>query len=321
VTEPAQATVYVPTLEGGDRLAACLDSLLAQTVPPQIVVADNGPGEGCTKLLEEHFPSVVRVGDGSNPGFGPSLNRAIRTTGEGPIILLNDDAVAEPGFVEQLLARAGEAEMVAAVLVRESDPSTIDSAGVTVDQTLMAFDFLRGQSTAALAAATATGLSPVGPTGGAGLYSRAAFNQAGGFDERIFLYYEDVDLALRISASGGRCVLAGSARATHAYSGTLGADSPRKFARTGWSRGYLMGRYGITSDPRAAIAATAREGVICAGQLVRHRTLAGLTGRLKGWKEGRALPRRELPQAAVTRLSAAEALSRRRQEHRAMRPA
>lgn len=309
------ATVYVPTLKGGDRLLACLASLEAQTVRPRIVVADNGAGEGCRAVVESRFPEVTRVGNGRNLGFGTALNRAIATAGEGPIILLNDDAVAEPGFVESLLDCSPEAEMVAAVLVQEKDPRTIDSAGIIVDQTLMAFDYLRGESTEAIP----PGRSPTGPTGGAGLYSRAAFEEVGGFDERIFLYYEDVDLALRITASGGRCLLAGDARATHAYSDTLGAESPEKFARTGWSRGYLMRRYGIAGKAGTAKGAIVREGAICAGQFIRHRTTAGLVGRLRGWRHGGGLPVRSLPPAAVTRMSAKEALHKRRAEHQALR--
>ena len=213
------ATVYIPTLTGGEKLERCLASLQRQTVTPAIVVADNGEGEGSAAMLAERFPAVTRVAFGRNLGFGNALNRAIREVGEGAIVLLNDDATAEPRMVEELLAGAAEAEMVAAVLLGERDPSRIDSAGVLVDQTLMAFDYLCGEPVERLAGAGA----PLGPTGGAALYARDAFEAVGGFDERIFLYYEDVDLALRLRAEGARCALAPAALAVHGYSLTLGA--------------------------------------------------------------------------------------------------
>lgn len=310
MTEPTP-TIYIPTLNGGENLKRCLASLERQTVPAHVVVADNGEGEGCTSLLNEHFPEVTRIGFGRNLGFGGALNRAIREAGEGPIVLLNDDTVSEPRLIERLVAASGRAEMVAAVLLSERDPTKIDSAGVSVDQTLMAFDYLCGAPVDALEGA----LDPLGPTGGAALYDRAAFNAVGGFDERIFLYYEDVDLALRLRANSARCVLARQARAVHGYSLTLGARSGRKYAMTGWSRGYLLRRYGVMSAPSPALQALAREAAVCAGQLLRDRTLAGARGRLKGWHSAKGLSPRELPQAAVSRLSLRQALALRSSGH------
>ena len=310
MTEPAP-TIYIPTLNGGENLRRCLASLERQTVPAHVVVADNGDGEGCAALLSEHFPAVTRVGFGRNLGFGGALNRAIDEAGEGPIVLLNDDTVAEPQLIEKLLADSSRAELVAAVLLSERDPTKIDSAGVTVDQTLMAFDYLCGAPVGALDGAP----DPLGPTGGAALYDREAFNAVGGFDERIFLYYEDVDLALRLRAKGARCVLSPQARAVHGYSLTLGARSGRKYAMTGWSRGYLLRRYGVMSAPSPALQALGREAAICAGQLLRDRTLAGARGRLKGWHYAKGLPSRELPQTAVSRLSLRRALALRSGGH------
>lgn len=304
-------TVYIPTLNGGENLRRCLASLERQTSVPHVVVADNGQGEGSAPLLAERFPAVTRVGFGRNLGFGNALNRAIREAGEGPIVLLNDDAVAEPQLIEKLVADGARAELVAAVLLSERDTSRIDSAGVVVDQTLMAFDHLCGESISALEQAS----DPLGPTGGAALYDRDAFNAVGGFDERIFLYYEDVDLALRLCANGARCVLSPQARAIHGYSMTLGARSGRKYAMTGWSRGYLLRRYGITASPSLALQALGRESAVCAGQLIRDRTLAGARGRIAGWRGAKGLASRQLPESAVTPLSLRRALARRSSGH------
>jgi GT2 family glycosyltransferase len=304
-------TVYIPTLNGGENLRRCLASLEQQTVPAHVVVADNGEGEGCATLLSERFPKVTRIGFGRNLGFGNALNRAIAEAGEGPIVLLNDDAVAEPQLIERLVADSARAELVTAILLSERDPTRIDSAGVLVDQTLMAFDYLCGEPVSALEGAT----TPLGPTGGAALYDREAFDAVGGFDERIFLYYEDVDLALRLRANGARCVLSPHARAIHGYSMTLGARSGRKYAMTGWSRGYLMRRYGVTGVPSLAMQALGREAAICIGQLLRDRTLAGARGRIEGWHAASGLSPRQLPQGAITRLGLRRALALRSSGH------
>jgi GT2 family glycosyltransferase len=301
--------IYIPTFDGRERLARTLRSLEAQSRPADVVVADNGSSDGTAELLREEFPEVALLGLGENLGFGRALNRAVEEHPADPAILLNNDVEAEPRFVEALLDAAAEgAEMVAGVLVQEAAPGLIDSAGVVADRTLMGFDYLHGEPLEGVEKAP----DPLGPTGGAALYRLDAFRAAGGFDERIFLYYEDLDLALRLRAAGARCRLAPGARAVHAYSASLGAGSGDKYARTGWSRGYMLRRYGTMSSPRDAVRALAAEGAICAGQLLKDRTAKGIGGRLRGWRDGGGLERRPIDEGALLDVSLREALWMRR---------
>lgn len=278
--------VYIPNFNGAARLGGVLRGLGEQTRPVDVVLVDNGSGDGSVKLARRELPGVKVVELGENLGFGRAINRAVAAVPSDPVILLNNDAVPEPRFVEALLDGLGKGvDSVAGVLLQERSPELIDSAGVVADSTLMGFDYLHGEPAGAAASAAA----PLGPTGGAALYRRAAFETVGGFDERIFLYYEDLDLALRLAAHGGRCALAPEARVLHAYSASLGAASARKYAWTGWSRGYMLRRYGVMRSPRLAMRALACEGALCAGQLLKDRTAAGLKGRLRGWRDGAGL--------------------------------
>jgi GT2 family glycosyltransferase len=308
-TMASRPTIYIPNLDGRDRLAALLESLRGQTRTAEVVLVDNGSRDGSQELLRGEFPEVELIELGENLGFGPALNRAVAATDGDPVVLLNNDVVCDPRFLEALLEPvAAGAEMVAGVLLGERDPRLVDSAGVIADRTLMGFDYLHGERREEVAAAP----PPLGPTGGAALFSRAAFDAVGGFDERIFLYYEDLDLALRMRAAGARCELAPEAAAVHAYSQTLGAASGAKYARTGWSRGYMLRRYGVMSRPRDALRVLAAEGAICAGQILKDRTAKGLGGRLRGWRDGRGLaPRRASPDG-LSELSLGEALALRR---------
>ncbi len=301
--------VYIPNFNGAERIGRALGSLREQSRPVDVMVVDNGSSDGSLELLREEYPEVTVMALERNLGFGPALNRAIAEYGADPLILLNNDAVAGPRFVEALLDTAAEGvRSVAGVLLQERSPELIDSAGVVADSTLMGFDYLHGEPLAAAAAAP----DPLGPTGGAALYDRAAFEAVGGFDERIFLYYEDLDLALRLAAAGGRCRLAAGATAVHAYSASLGAGSGRKFAHTGWSRGYMLRRYGVMSRPRLALRALACEGALCAGQLLLDRTAQGIGGRLRGWRAGSGPPPRDVDGAPLLEISAREALALRR---------
>jgi N-acetylglucosaminyl-diphospho-decaprenol L-rhamnosyltransferase len=297
---------YIPHHRGAERLGRTLRSLAEGTRPLDVIVVDNGSSDGSIELVREEFPETTLLELGENLGFGRAINRAVAAHPGDPVILLNDDVECEPRFAEALLDAAAEgAECVAGVLTQEADPGLIDSAGVVADRTLMGFDYLHGEPLAAARAAP----DPLGPSGGAALYRLDAFRAAGGFDERIFLYYEDLDLALRLRAAGGRCRLAPEARALHAYSASAGAASGFKYSHTGWSRGYMLRRYGVTARPATALRALAAEAAICAGQIVKDRTAKGLSGRLRGWRDAAGLERRDSGDAPLLDISLRQALA------------
>jgi N-acetylglucosaminyl-diphospho-decaprenol L-rhamnosyltransferase len=307
-------TIYIPTLRAGERLAQTLTALESQDLRPEVVIADNSAEGAGGALARERFPWVRAVEFGENLGFGAALNRAVREEPGDPIVFLNDDVTAERTFVSGLVDALGpETEMVAAVLLSERDPGRIDSAGVIADRTLLGFDYLNGEQVEALEGAA----DPLGPTGGAALFRRAAFEAVGGFDERMFLYYEDLDLALRIRRDGGTCRLAPAARGIHAYSETMGARSGPKYEMTGWSRGYMLRTYGFGQEPALLARAICAEAAICAGQLASERTLRGLRGRLRGWHAARDVPRRSAPAEGPLDISLLQALSLRRRRHAA----
>lgn len=275
-------------------MAACLSALGSQTVPIEVVIADNGPGDGCREMLDCRFPEVKRIAfDGRNLGFGAALNRAVAAHGDGPLVFLNDDTVPEPDFIENLVAgwERGHFAMVAGVLLKATDPGQIDSAGIVCDRTLTAWDYLTGEPAASLGDA----IDPLGPTGGGALFDRDAFKEAGGFDERIFLYYEDLDLALRMRLAGRRCRLAPGARALHESSATLGRRAAAKYRQTGFSRGYLLRKYRILRHPSLALKTLVSDGSAILAQLILDRSLAGATGRIEGWRAGRDAIRLDMP--------------------------
>ena len=275
------------------------------------MIADNSEDGAGSRLARQRFPWVRAVEFGDNLGFGAALNRAVREVPGDPIVFLNDDVTAEPGFVTGLIeALDPEIEMVAAVLLTERDPGRIDSAGVVADRTLLGFDYLNGEPVGALERRRR-------PTR-AHRRSRAVparrLRAVGGFDERIFLYYEDLDLALRMRRAARSAGLR-QARGGSTLTRKRWAPTGRKYAMTGWSRGYMLRIYGFGRQPALLARAICVEAAICAGQLASERTLRGLRGRLRGWRAAKALPRRKPPEEGPLPISLREALSLRRRRH------
>ena len=276
-----KATVILPSMSAA-RAAQALESLAAQTVPHETIVVDNGSPGGEVAEASAAFEFTEAIRNDSNLGFSRAVNLGARAGTAPTLVIVNDDARYDPGFVERLVAAVEPARgvtMAAGVLRWAQDPKLIDTAGIEIDRTLLGLDYLNGEPLDILATDPP---DPFGPSGGAAAYDREAFAAMGGFDEAIFAYFEDLDLALRMRLAGMTCRLAPDARGTHHHSATLGAGTARKDYLMGFARGYLLRKWGVVSPQRAPGVAL-RELVICTGQAIRDRNAQGVRGRRQGW--------------------------------------
>jgi N-acetylglucosaminyl-diphospho-decaprenol L-rhamnosyltransferase len=280
---PLSATVIVPSRGPAARLRRLLDSLAAQTVEHETIVIDNGSGGGDVTALCEGYPTITPIRLERNAGFSAAVNLGAAQASGGALVLVNDDCVLDPGFVGEIVAAldpdAG-VTMAAGVLRDARRPDLIDTAGLRFDRTLLASDYLNGTRLADLRPGIP---APDGPSGAAAAFDRVSFATVGGFDEALFAYWEDTDLALRLIRAGSTCRLAPGAVGTHEHSATLGAGSAAKNRLTGFGRGYVLRKWGVLT-PRRLLPVLVREAGILAGQAIADRNLAGLRGRVAGWR-------------------------------------
>ncbi|MDX6581461.1 MAG: hypothetical protein QOI10_645 [Solirubrobacterales bacterium] len=276
------ASVVVPTLDA-KRVGALLASL--DGGDHQTIVIDNGsPGDEVAAVCAEHGAEVVR--SATNVGYSAAVNLGVERAEGEAIVLLNDDCVCDQGFVERISTRLDPAAgiaMAAGVMRDWADQTRIDSAGMELDSTLLVFDYLNGEPLSAL---ERVDRDPIGPSAAAAAFERAAFVDVGGFDERLFAYWEDVDLVLRLRREGYRCALAADAQGVHEHSATLRSGSARKNYLMGFGRGYVLRKWGVLTPRRVAPTILA-EVALCAGQLAFDRTAAGISGRLRGYRAAR----------------------------------
>lgn len=237
------ARVVIPTVNGRERLLRTLASLERQTVPSVVVVVDNASSDGTVAAVKDRFPHVRVLRNERNLGFGAAINAAALQLDGDVLVLLNNDVVCEPEFLAKITEPFTEPKvgMVAGVLLQATAPELVDSAGIELDGTLGSWDYLWNRPAAELARA----VEPVGPCGGAAAYRLPAFRELGGFDEALFAYWEDVDLALRFHEVGWRCVLAPDARAVHEHGQTVGAGSPAARRLEAFGRGYVLAKYRV----------------------------------------------------------------------------
>ena len=303
------ADVVIPTWNARDMLERCLLALRADPSPKRVIVVDNASADGTAELVGSAFPEVTLVSLAENAGFGRAVNAGVRAGDGEAIVLVNNDVLVEPGFVDAIVAplsRPGIA--MAAGLTTIAGSGLVDAVGIELDRGLAAYNRGRHGRVGRLAM----------PSGGAAAYRRSAWELAGGFDEALFAYGEDVDLGLRLRAAGWEAAEAADARGIHVGGATAGVDSPLQRELGGFARGFLLRRYRVLRS-RGAAQALLVDGLIVAWGLARHRTLVPLRARVRGWRAAGPGERRALPEGAVDpAIGVVEAVRRLR---RARRPA
>lgn len=289
--------VVVPIHGGWELTRRCLETLAAQTAAHRVLVVDNASPDDSVARIGATFPDVEVVPLGANRGYAAAVNAGLRAGDADVVVVLNNDVLLPPEFLARLVAPLADdpsAGSVTPVLLRP-DERTIDNVGLTADPTLAGFP--RHQGRPAAAAEQARPLL-LGPSGAAAAYRRAALERIGGYDERIFLYQEDLDAALRLRAAGFRAALASDARAVHLGSATSGRRSAFQRRHAGFARGYLLRRYGVLRG-RHGPRALATEALVAVGDLAISRDLAAARGRIAGWRAAAGSPRRALPHDAI----------------------
>lgn len=228
--------VITVTYSPGEHLASFLDSIPAATSRDAVVImADNGSVDGVPEKAAADRPNVEFLLTGGNLGYGTGVNvaaRALRARREaGEIddeffIVSNPDVIFGEGAIDEMIACARRNDRAGSIgpLIREPDGSIYPSARAVptlsngIGHALFSSIWKTNPWSAHYRNAgnmederTAGWLS-----GSCLLLTWEAFDRIGGFDERYFMYMEDVDLGDRLVRAGYDNVFCPSAEITHA---------------------------------------------------------------------------------------------------------
>ena len=223
----SNTAVVIVNYNGGELVEQALEALAAQTVAPErTIVIDNASSDGSPQRIAECFPEVELLRLGRNAGFAAGNNAGVRAA-EGCkwVALMNPDALPESTWLERLLeaARAHpEYGFFGSLLVRADDPEEADGTGDAYHVSGIAWRRDNGRP---LAEAHLEPGEIFSPCAAAALYRRDVFLDAGGFDEDLFAYYEDSDLAFRLRLLGQRCYYEPTAVVRHVGFATAGEES------------------------------------------------------------------------------------------------
>jgi len=225
--QPTKVALLVVNYNSGRWLRDCLASVMQQRrAPDQILVVDNASSDASLEIAADWLDTVTLIRLPTNVGFASANNIGARAaTSCDAIALLNPDAIADPGWLQALLdaaTRYPQAGAYASRMLLASQPERLDGAGDSYHTSGRAWrhgHLMRADEWPA-------GDGEIfAPCAAAALYQRAAFESVGGFDERYFCYFEDVDLGFRLRLEGYRPMYVHDAIVTHVSSGISGYRS------------------------------------------------------------------------------------------------
>ena len=309
------ASVIIPNYNGLRFLPTCLNALRSQCHPTaltEIIIVDDASTDDSVATIQASYPEVSIVKLARNSGLAAACNAGAAQASGDLLVMLNNDTEVEPGWLAALVATATaypRAGAIASKMLLFDRRDTLHSAGDMmgsdgIPQNRGVWQRDNGQFDD----------DPVifGGCGGGVAYRREAWEQVGGFDERLFMYLEDVDLAWRLRLAGWEAVFAPTARLYHHLSATGGGVLSSFYTgrNTIWviakdMPGPLIRRYFgriVRAQCRVALEALrARRGDAARARL--RGQLAGLGGLLQvlGWRH-EVQSMRVLPAEAIDRL-------------------
>jgi GT2 family glycosyltransferase len=222
----SRVVVVIPNWNGARFLDECLQSLMGQSQPCEIVVVDGASTDGSRDLIRGRFPAVTLLTLNANRGFAAAVNHGIEYAlrrGAQYVALLNNDAVADTDWLANLIATADlypAAGIVTSKLLRY-DRKHLDSTGDFYSSWGWAYPRGRdelddGQYDTAEFQEVFCG------SGGASVYRASMLRGVGLFDEDYFAYLEDQDIGFRAQLMGWTARYESTAVAYHHMMGTSG---------------------------------------------------------------------------------------------------
>lgn len=293
--QAARWAAVIVNYNAGPLIVKCVRSVLEDQSagPAEIVVVDNDSTDGSPDLLERECAGtgVTVIRTGANLGYAKAANRGIAATSAEVIAVLNPDATVYSGTAAAMLARLDADGRLAAVgpLVEDPDgtvypsaravPSTADAVGHGLFLLFWPNNpFTRRYRQLDEDPSKERDVDWV--SGAAIWLRRAALDEIGGWDERYFMYVEDVDLCWQLRQAGWRIAYEPLGRVVHVRAASTSrvpyrmiAEHHRslwKFAERRWhgprrallvpAAGFLAFRSGVAMGHHLAIVKRASRG-------------------------------------------------------------
>lgn len=270
----SSVTAIVVAFDSAHALPECLGALTADGVPA--IVVDNASTDDSAAIAERHGARVVR--NARNEGYGRANNAGARAADSEFILVVNPDVVADRGAAAALLdaaRRYPDAGFFA--------PKIVEPSGRVFFQPRSLLASYLTNPTGKLVLPEGEACAPFF-SGACFLIRRDLFLKLGGFDENIFLFYEDDDLCRRVADSGSALIYVPQAVVRHGRGRSSKAKPGLVFKsrwHQAWSRAYVSRKYGLPNPAPGMFAVNAAK-TLAAGLSFRRSLIERYGGSAAG---------------------------------------
>ncbi|MGC2373512.1 MAG: glycosyltransferase family 2 protein [Solirubrobacteraceae bacterium] len=213
----APVAVVIPSWNTLEYIGPCVASVRDETeLDVELLVIDNGSVDESVEFLRQE--GIAHIGLSENVGFAGAINLAAHNTQAPLLLVLNADVILETGCLRTLVDAIVQDSALAGVQPKIVAPRTGDStariysAGQALTVAATAYEIGAGEPDGP---AYSQAHEIFGVCGAVCLLRRELFTDLGGYDERYFAFYEDVDLNARARLAGWRFAYVPDAVASH----------------------------------------------------------------------------------------------------------
>lgn len=230
-----KTAVVILNWNGKAYLEKFLPGVVANSVPAEVIVADNGSTDDSVAFLEKNFPGVRIIRFRENSGFAKGYNDALKQVDADYFVLLNSDVEVTENWIVPVIGMMEADKTIAAAqpkIKSYNDKTRFEYAGAAggfIDR--FGYPFCRGRIFDFVEADNGQYDTPgeIFWATGACLFVRAdVYKSAGGLDSDFFAHMEEIDLCWRMKNQGYRIFYCPGSTVYHIGGGTLHKSNPRK---------------------------------------------------------------------------------------------
>lgn len=283
--------VWIITLNWNkpDITKDCLHSLMINTGTTfSFLLIDNGSNDDSVKILKNEFPSLITIYNKENLGFGAGFNIGIKYAieqGAKYILIINNDTIADPTMMNQLLSVIegdDEIGIVAPFIYFYENKEKIWSQGGYINSFLLekteskSKNHSKDQNMKTFLTACCL------------LINIEVFKKVGVFDERFFMYYEDLDFSLRCLKNGIIMKIVPEAKLWHRISTSSGGkNNPLERFYMAKSSGLFFRKHMKIWQSPFIVSYRLGSAILCTYRLLRNRQYNSIPyywrGLIQGW--------------------------------------
>lgn len=272
-------SIIIVTYNHIKHIENCLNSLNNNNKRLEIIVVDNNSTDGTPEFIELNFPSIKIIKSHDNKGYGAGVNLGMKSTQRKYIVVLNPDTIVKENAIKELLKPLkNDDKLITTPKVLIYDGSKINTCGNIEHFTGLAFTRGLGEDPDAFTEYEfIKGLSGV-----CFAMKRENYLDIGGFNEKFFLYMEDVILSWIAHSRGYKILFVPNAVIHHDY--TLEV-SPKKIYYLEKGRYMIIRKYFTGIDYLSILPSFIMTEILTWG----YALLNGITGikfKVRALKEG-----------------------------------